>query len=223
VPDGLVPVRVVFVDRGDLGSWLIGYFSAGNLSHVDIELDESWGTFGLPAGVTSAAGYLLGARYDIVRPATPGYRGPPIRPGVQIRPPAYGTWRHRVVIEFMVTAAQRQAGWDFLRAQLGKPYDWRAILAFAFNRNWRNAQAWFCSELESRWTEVLGVVHPLFAAANKITPMTAATVASAVGREVSRELKRRWLFGAAAATRLGLTSSGAQTDVARSRMRSGTD
>lgn len=32
-------------------------------------------------------------------------------------------------------------------SQAGKPYDYTALLAIAFRRNWQEADAWFCSEL----------------------------------------------------------------------------
>lgn len=34
-----------------------------------------------------------------------------------------------------------------VKSQIGKKYDWTAILAFGFNRNWQEKDAWFCSEL----------------------------------------------------------------------------
>lgn len=36
---------------------------------------------------------------------------------------------------------------DFVRAQLGKPYDWKGIAGLEFNRHWQDDDAWFCSEL----------------------------------------------------------------------------
>lgn len=35
----------------------------------------------------------------------------------------------------------------FLNSQLGKPYDWNAIFAFPFRKNWHDEKKWFCSEL----------------------------------------------------------------------------
>lgn len=37
----------------------------------------------------------------------------------------------------------------FLLEQKGKPYDWKAIIALPFFRNWQEDDAWFCSELIS--------------------------------------------------------------------------
>jgi uncharacterized protein YycO len=33
------------------------------------------------------------------------------------------------------------------RSQVGKPYDWRALLGFLVHRDWAQTNAWFCSEL----------------------------------------------------------------------------
>ena len=37
----------------------------------------------------------------------------------------------------------------WLEAQLGKPYDWTALLSFIVQRDWQEDDKWFCSE----WTE----------------------------------------------------------------------
>ena len=50
---------------------------------------------------------------------------------------------------------------DFLKAQLGKPYDTLAIEAFAFNRDWRSPDAWFCDELVAAGLEQAEVVGKL--------------------------------------------------------------
>ena len=34
----------------------------------------------------------------------------------------------------------------WLEAQLGKGYDWTALLGFVFQKNWQKAYRWFCSE-----------------------------------------------------------------------------
>lgn len=35
----------------------------------------------------------------------------------------------------------------FLNRQVGKPYDWFAILALPFRESWHRRNKWFCSEL----------------------------------------------------------------------------
>lgn len=36
---------------------------------------------------------------------------------------------------------------DAARTQIGKPYDWTAVLGIPFRRNWQEDDSWFCSEL----------------------------------------------------------------------------
>ena len=44
----------------------------------------------------------------------------------------------------------------FLEAQLGKPYDSKAICSFIFNRTWQDLNKWFCSELGAMAIKVGG-------------------------------------------------------------------
>jgi|AntRauTorcE11898_2_1112593.scaffolds.fasta_scaffold22767_3 uncharacterized protein YycO len=36
---------------------------------------------------------------------------------------------------------------EFLKDQIGKPYDWTALLALPFRSGWQKSSRWFCSEL----------------------------------------------------------------------------
>ncbi len=73
-------------------------------------------------------GRLLGAR---------------LKGGVQIREPGYAnfTKTKRFVIDGPDSIL------DWAKSQVGKPYDWRAIVAFAYHHDWKSRDAWFCSEL----------------------------------------------------------------------------
>lgn len=54
-------------------------------------------------------------------------------------------------------------------SQVGKPYDWPAILGMVGRHNWQNEDAWFCSELVSWAFQQAG--HPLLhAPKHRITP-----------------------------------------------------
>ena len=33
------------------------------------------------------------------------------------------------------------------RSQVGKPYDWKALVGFLMHRDWEDPHAWFCSEI----------------------------------------------------------------------------
>lgn len=128
-------------------------------SHVDIVLPD---------------GTLFGARSDAVG-------GKP--PGVQRRPPGYGndSWVRREIFELKSTRAQEKAGYDFLYAQEGKPYDKLAIFAFFIARDWREDDSWICDELYLSFLIAAGVCPPLYLPANRLNPTGAAVVASALG------------------------------------------
>jgi uncharacterized protein YycO len=150
-------MKLQFVCGDDLTSDAVAWFSAGHFSHVDTLLDD---------------GRLLGARSDFVG-------GKP--PGVQIRPPNYSTFTRRTVFTLAATPAQESAYLGFLHEQLGKPYDKSAIWGFIFNRDWREPDSWICSELQAAALEHAKLTPPLFLAASKITPVSAALVLSVLG------------------------------------------
>ena len=100
-------------------------------------------------------GTLLGARLD----------------GVKIRPPNYEPFAKVERIGLVCPKAEEDAFYAFLHAQIGKPYDKLAIAAFAVQRDWRQEDSWFCSELIARALEVCGFFpEPLADPANEITP-----------------------------------------------------
>lgn len=77
-------------------------------------------------------GTLLGARID---------------GGVQIRQPGYAPFTKTV--RYSVSTPVADHFYEILKTQIGKPYDWRAIIAFGLgNRDWRSQDKWFCSELQ---------------------------------------------------------------------------
>lgn len=148
-------IQLQFVQGNGVGSQAIAWFSSGHFSHVDIVLPD---------------GKLLGARSD----NADGVKG------VAIRRANYEVWKRRVVFSVPCTSSQELLAYDFARAQIGKPYDHTAILGFFFNRAWRDTDAWYCSELAMAALEEAKIIAPLYLAANKITPVAAALVASAI-------------------------------------------
>jgi uncharacterized protein YycO len=145
-----------FAGSASLTSRLIEWFDHGEYAHVDTVLPD---------------GTLLGARNDVMA----GYPA-----GVQIRGADYqqGYALRRVALP--CTDDQQKAYYDFVMAQVGKPYDSKAIAAFAVGRNWRSPDAWFCSELNAAGLEESGVVPPLSAPCNKIAPDDLLLVLSAL-------------------------------------------
>jgi uncharacterized protein YycO len=149
-------IRLQFICGEDISSQAIAWFSQGHLSHVDAIMPDNT---------------LLGSRSDSVG-------GQP--PGVRIRPPDYAKFANRMVMTIPATYDQTNKFYDFLRSQLGKPYDTEAIWAFVINRNWREDDSWICSELQSAAGEQSGIVPPLYLATNKITPVACALMFSAI-------------------------------------------
>lgn len=57
----------------------------------------------------------------------------------------------------------------WLHAQIGKSYDWTALVSFVVQRDWQEPDAWFCSELTEAMISMFG--KPRFrASAQRITP-----------------------------------------------------
>lgn len=147
----------------DLIAWL-GADPRHGFSHVDLVLPD---------------GNLLGARSDKVG-------GKP--PGVQIRRQGYERWRSRVVFEIVCGDLEASLFYNEAHAQVGKPYDHTAIAAFVANRDWRDTDAWFCSELAMHCLEFAGLCPTLYAPENKIHPTEAAIIVSALGAHTVLEV-----------------------------------
>ena len=60
--------------------------------------------------------------------------------------------------------------YNFLVAQLGKPYDLTALAGAAFDRNWHKANSWFCSELIAAALEDCKYIYPLAAIDSHVSP-----------------------------------------------------
>lgn len=57
----------------------------------------------------------------------------------------------------------------WLAEQLGKPYDWTALLSWIVRRNWQEDDAWFCSELTEAFIDNFSI--PRFReSVSRITP-----------------------------------------------------
>jgi hypothetical protein len=146
-------ISIQFSRGPDFSSDLIMWFShasiASGFSHVDTVMPD---------------GSLLGARSDSIG-------GKP--PGVQIRPANYlGTEPvFRVDIE-MANELESSAYYDFVKSQIGKPYDMEGIAGFITDRDWRDPSSWFCSELVTAGLERCQYFpYALAAPLNKVTPV----------------------------------------------------
>jgi hypothetical protein len=75
---------------------------------------------------------------------------------------------------------QEAAYYAFVKSQVGKPYDTLAIAAFAFDRNWRTSDAWFCDELVAAGLEHAEVVRRLAPCVNRLDVRDLYLVVSAI-------------------------------------------
>lgn len=142
-----------FVGAADMGGSVINWFDHGSFAHVDSVLPD---------------GTLLGARSDTAQP------------GVQIRAADYMTFKNPVRAALTAPDDTVAAYYNFIRSQIGKPYDMTGIVGFAFGRDWHNPNAWFCSELVAAGLEQSGFLQfPLIQPANKIAPDDLALLCSA--------------------------------------------
>lgn len=98
--------------------------------------------------------------------------------GVQIRPAGYdkATMTRELIVDLSgypgIVMGDNTDGrfLAFLQAQVGKPYDVTAIAGLALDRNWREDDSWFCSELMAAALEKCGYLPPLSSADNHISP-----------------------------------------------------
>lgn len=111
-------------------------------------------------------GTLLGAHYD---------------GGVMARPHDYdaGRFTREEYREIAASPDETARFHDFLRAQIGKPYDVTAIAAFVLGRDWREQDSWFCSELIGAALAECGYfAHELATSFNHITPRDVLLIVS---------------------------------------------
>ncbi len=70
--------------------------------------------------------------------------------GVKARPPFYdaGKFNHEMFLEVSATTEQEEIFFEYLRSQIGKPYDYGAVLSFFWpSRDWQVSDHWDCAEL----------------------------------------------------------------------------
>ena len=101
--------------------------------------------------------------------------------GVQILPANYdaGMFSKELRVAFPATADQASKFYKFLLDQEGKRYDFLAIVAFAFNRDWSEPNAWFCDELVAAALAECGIFPRHVAMAfNRLTLLDLLLIAS---------------------------------------------
>ena len=76
---------------------------------------------------------------------------------------------------------QWQKVMDFLSAQIGKPYDYSAIMGILLNHDWENEGSWYCSELWAAALQAGQVIGPFPKAVKNVTPQDALLISFAMG------------------------------------------
>lgn len=76
-------------------------------------------------------------------------------------------WTETQAVE--VSVPDTPALYEFMEGQLGKKYDFTAILALPFRTNWQHPHKWFCSELVAKALAV-GGLQGFIIEKSRITP-----------------------------------------------------
>jgi len=92
--------------------------------------------------------------------------------GVEIRPAGYdkATLVRELIVDLPTMSGMDVLWLSFLHNQVGKPYDITAIAGLALDRDWREDDSWFCSELVAAALEYSGYMPTLSSANNHISP-----------------------------------------------------
>lgn len=117
-------MKVVFTSSYSIGGWIIRVGTRSEWSHCDMLFDD--GTLIGSTGAHGVEKITLDERFN----------GP------------YDIYKYRID-EIKLTPEEEAKAREFAEAQVGKPYDFTAVFAFAlpWRENWSAKRKWFCSEL----------------------------------------------------------------------------
>lgn len=111
-------MRVLFASRKwSIASWLIRFFTFSKFSHVAIRISDE-----LVVHSTFADGGVHCISLNEFAEKYPGY------------------------IEIDIPLPDEKAAINYAMDQIGKPYDWTAIVGMVFQRKWHEEDSWFCNE-----------------------------------------------------------------------------
>jgi uncharacterized protein YycO len=101
-----------------------------------------------------------------------GYLGAQPEGGYQIRPYNYTKFDKEIFRGIELDAAKEANFWQWQYAQIGKPYDWTAILGLVAHRDWQEDDQWFCSEAVAAGFEQINepILNEYHSQSYKITP-----------------------------------------------------
>lgn len=94
----------------------------------------------------------------------------------------YSDWR--VTDELWISVPDGEGLLKFLQDQLGKKYDWKAVVSLPFRRNWHSPKRWMCSELAAEALISGGVALPILS--NRITPRDLMFVVPTCARVIEK-------------------------------------
>jgi hypothetical protein len=117
------------------------------------------------------------------------------RDGVQARPRDYdkGRFLKEEFVHIPATPEQTEGFHTFLGAQIGKPYDFKAIFGIVLQRDWRNDKAWMCSELVTAGfcQDKVGLFPPHLATKfSRVTPRDLLLIVSGHYKLAARTYRR---------------------------------
>lgn len=111
-------MRLLFTTARGIGDLLIRAFEGGQCSHVGIELRD---------------GRVIDSAFA--------------QRGVRLHPDRNSFLRGRTLVDDIpLSLPMPDAAEAWLHAQVGKPYDWTALIGFLLWRDWSRLGAWFCTE-----------------------------------------------------------------------------
>jgi hypothetical protein len=150
-------IKLQFSRSTENVSKLIAWACRSPFSHVDYVMEDG--------------NLLLGASDSPHAPYIEGNPG-----GVAIRPPDYQPFAIRRIASIYVPARVETRFDELMRSQLGEPFDSHAMHAVfkpdnTGHRDWRDASAWFCSELKAWGLEEAGAFDvPPLVSKDRVTP-----------------------------------------------------
>ena len=115
-------ITLRFVYHPSIFSWLCSRLAQGDFQYTHVEFKRP------------SDGYYIGAMGD----------------GVKARPPDYdkGQFTQELFVNMVCTDDQALIYEAFMESQIGKPYDYWAVLAFFWpSRDWQEFGHWDCAEL----------------------------------------------------------------------------
>lgn len=121
-------IRLRFTKNNSITSRVIRALTWSDYSHVEFALDTGFlGSLGWGGKTKSGVSYSG---------------------GVQLRPFDYNSTCEFQAAEIDVADENtKQKILRFAMDQIGKPYDWTAVIGIEFHRDWNEDDGWFCSEL----------------------------------------------------------------------------